>query len=381
MTLASFMCKVSAIRDSRVTLRTRSGRWPTLPRGCCRGRLLTALLMLSVLGLLPDGPAHAQPATTATEALAAARSGDFARAFEIWQPMAEGGDALAQYNLGVLHERGLGVPQDESQAMWWYLKSAAQGYAWAAYNLAGQFRDGRGVPRPEPAEAARWYREAAEGGVPDAAWVLARSEQDPAMTRRWLEQAARGGHAEAQLAFAERLLAEGGDDATVRREALLWAEKAHAAGNRASCALRARAMAEGWSGQPADVEAAAGVLRSGAESGDAACQRRLGLAYGRGEGVVQDYGQAVFWYTRAARAGDEEAQYLLALSFRLGRGLVPSLPQAWAWCRLAAERGYAPASEALPLMEEDIHAIPGEADRAAAVLAEIRTQLRPEASN
>jgi TPR repeat protein len=41
---------------------------------------------------------------------------------------AEQGDRIAQCNIGVLYEAGIGVPQDFKKAANWYRKSAEQGY-------------------------------------------------------------------------------------------------------------------------------------------------------------------------------------------------------------------------------------------------------------
>ena len=48
---------------------------------------------------------------------------------------AEQEDALGQYFLGVMYERGKGVLQDDKEAVKWYTKSAEQGFAKAQYNL------------------------------------------------------------------------------------------------------------------------------------------------------------------------------------------------------------------------------------------------------
>lgn len=45
------------------------------------------------------------------------------------------GDAVAQIQLGNVHEEGLGVPQDYGKAIEWYQKAAKQGNAIAQYNL------------------------------------------------------------------------------------------------------------------------------------------------------------------------------------------------------------------------------------------------------
>ena len=51
--------------------------------------------------------------------------GDFAKALREWRPLAEQGDARAQYYLGLLYENGDGVPRDYEKAREWYEKSAA----------------------------------------------------------------------------------------------------------------------------------------------------------------------------------------------------------------------------------------------------------------
>ena len=42
--------------------------------------------------------------------------GDYATALKEWQPLAEQGDARAQYKLGILYDKGQGVQQDVAQA-------------------------------------------------------------------------------------------------------------------------------------------------------------------------------------------------------------------------------------------------------------------------
>jgi len=96
-------------------------------------------------------------ATTAYE------QGDYATAREINARLAEAGDALGQYNLGVLHSEGRGVPQNYTQARAWYQKAATQGYAAAQYNLGLMCANGWGGPQ-DNAQARDWYERAAEQG-------------------------------------------------------------------------------------------------------------------------------------------------------------------------------------------------------------------------
>jgi TPR repeat protein len=52
---------------------------------------------------------------------------DYATALREWQPLAEQGNAHAQNYLGVLCDKGHGVPQDYVQAHKWYNLAAANG--------------------------------------------------------------------------------------------------------------------------------------------------------------------------------------------------------------------------------------------------------------
>jgi uncharacterized protein len=95
--------------------------------------------------------------------LAAYNAGDFATALQEWTPLAEAGDATAQYNLGVIYEHGQGVPQDYKEAVKWYRLAAEQGDARGQYNLGGLYESGQGVLQ-DYKEAAKWWRLAADQG-------------------------------------------------------------------------------------------------------------------------------------------------------------------------------------------------------------------------
>ena len=94
-------------------------------------------------------------------------SGDYATAIRLWRKAAEQGTAKAQNNLGVMYDKGQGVPQDYIEAVKWYRKAAEQGYAVAQFNLGYMYNKGRGVP-PDDIEAHKWYNLAAAQGNADA---------------------------------------------------------------------------------------------------------------------------------------------------------------------------------------------------------------------
>jgi len=94
--------------------------------------------------------------------------GDFAKALREWRPLAEQGEARAQFYLGMLYENGDGVPEDFGKAREWYEKSAAQGDANAQFYLGLMCAFGRGTSL-DLVQAHMWYSLAAGNGHARAA--------------------------------------------------------------------------------------------------------------------------------------------------------------------------------------------------------------------
>ena len=84
------------------------------------------------------------------------RRGDYKTAFEKIKPLAERGDAIAQYNLGVMYAEGQGVPQDYKESFKWYRLSADQGMAKAQFNLGVMCSKGQGVLQ-DYVQAYKWF--------------------------------------------------------------------------------------------------------------------------------------------------------------------------------------------------------------------------------
>ena len=117
------------------------------------------VLLLSLLLLL-----HASAALADFEAgMRAANTRNYAAAVRAWRPLAEAGDARAQYHLGDLYEDGRGVGRDTGAAADRYRQAAEQGHARAQNALAILTVEGRGVER-DPVEAYTWFALAARSG-------------------------------------------------------------------------------------------------------------------------------------------------------------------------------------------------------------------------
>ena len=87
---------------------------------------------------------------------AAYQRGDYSTALRLLRPLAEHGDAHAEFDLGVIYYNGRGVPQDFVTAEMWFNLAAAQGDQTAA-----QYRDTvqQGMSSAQVAEAQKLARE------------------------------------------------------------------------------------------------------------------------------------------------------------------------------------------------------------------------------
>ena len=128
------------------------------------------------------------------DAVAAYHRGDYATALRLSHPLAEQGDADAQFHLGVMYESGQGVLRSDAEAIKWYRKAAEQDDAVAQFNLGIMYAKGGS---PSYAEAALWYRLAAEHGLAGAQFNLGMMyvegqgvPQDYVQAHMWLTLAA-----------------------------------------------------------------------------------------------------------------------------------------------------------------------------------------------
>ena len=116
-------------------------------------RMMVVALTLSAtvaVAAPPNKPLAVTPAVSQfDQGMAAVSRGDYATAYRLWRPLADQGNASAQYNLGFMYDNGQGVPQDYAAAVGWYRKAADQGDASAQYNLGFMYGNGLGV-LPEP---------------------------------------------------------------------------------------------------------------------------------------------------------------------------------------------------------------------------------------
>ena len=129
-------------------------------------------------------------------------AGDYAAAVGELRPLAEAGEAQAQFYMGTLAEQGAGVPEDYRAALEWYALAAEQGHPGAQFALGLLYYNGAGagaVAR-DPAAAARLMEAAARAGNAMAQHLMGRMyrlgrgvERDRALALKWSLSAAQRG--------------------------------------------------------------------------------------------------------------------------------------------------------------------------------------------
>ncbi len=129
---------------------------------------------VTTLALAISSSAFGADINLITDAL---KKGDFSVVKTQLIPLAEAGDARAQYNLGVSYRFGNGVEKDLQKGFSWTLKAAEKGDVRAEVNVASMYVDGAGVTR-DIGQAVGWYEKAAAAGDVNAELSLAKIYRD-----------------------------------------------------------------------------------------------------------------------------------------------------------------------------------------------------------
>jgi enhanced entry protein EnhC len=235
-------------------------------------------------------------------------------AYLVAEKKAKSGSPEAALLLGMLFDRGLGVEQDERDAVYWYKK--AESNPVSAFILGTYYAEGHEV-RQDKEEAAVLLKQASAAGFAYADLNLAVLE-----------------HNKGQV-FLPNL------------------EKAHVLGNTTASLLLADYSLAGTS-DTAQVRQARGIYQNLAERGDRQAQLKLGYLLEQGLGGKVNMQEAAHWYELAANQGQATAQYLLGRLNQLGQlGKTPDYELAKQWYSRAMSN-YAPAAVALGFIHETV---------------------------
>jgi len=221
---------------------------------------------------------------------------NYATAAKWYRKAAEQGQTQAQFELGKLYAQGIGVVRDDAEAAKWYRLAGERGHVFAQHFLGHLYASGRGLeteyleaPDPQPpapvkstptqqnfrgdyAEAARWWRKAADQGdsaaQSDLGWLYGSGlgvERNYAESAAWYRKSAEQGNVNGQHWLGHCYLS-GNGVAKDEKEAFKW-------------------------------------FLAAAKNGNNAAQGDLGRMYAAGSGVEQNSAEAIKWFRQAAEAG------------------------------------------------------------------------------
>jgi len=218
--------------------------------------------------------------------------------------LAQKGNAIAQYNLGMMDARVGTVSKKQKyykSALKWFRLAAGQGHASAQYQMGQIYIYGKGIPKNEKT-AQKWYRLAAEQGNDHA--------------RSHLENL--------QKTISTRKRAEKGDVNAQNKLGEMYRDGRDGGGtNNFKTALK-------W-------------FRLAAKQGNGGAQYNLAAMYYNGYGVLRNNTTAVKWYRLAAEQGYTRGQKMLGWMYEWGLGVPENYLTAEKWYRLAAKHGNAGA--------------------------------------
>lgn len=195
---------------------------------------------------------------------------------------ANAGNPEAEFMVGTKYELGAQVTKDPAQAAVWYRKAAEKGDVRAEHSLGVLYEFGNGVPA-DLTTAVQWYRKAAEKGFAPAEFSLG-------------------------LCYAH-----GKGVPQDYKQALAWYESA-AQQRNSDALLNLAYVYEKGMGVAKDHAKSFDYVRQAAEAGSPDAQFQLGMAYHDGEeNLPLDDDMARRWLHRAAVQGHVAAMFNYAM--------------------------------------------------------------------
>lgn len=235
-----------------------------------------------------------------------------AQTFALVRRAADNGNMKAALLVGLLYDRGIGVPASHSDAMYWY--EEANKNPVSAFILGTYTAEGNGAKK-DLQKSNELLQQAADAGFSYANLNLAVLQQKNAGDfLPNLEKANTLGNAKAGLLLADYFLSLGNNTEQMQRSRDIYQQLA--------------------------------------DRGDKTAQVKLGYMYDQGLGVPVDAANAEKWYTTAAEQGQPLGQFLLGYYYQLGRFTnEPNVELAKKWYSRAQDQ-FVPAAVALGFLND-----------------------------
>ncbi|KAI9202405.1 uncharacterized protein BJ171DRAFT_584052 [Polychytrium aggregatum] len=279
---------------------------------------------------------------------------DYAKAFELYQGLAERGMAQAQVALGRCYENGEGVDQDFDTAIDWYSKAADQASEDGRLHIAffrGWFSFiGRDVDQSDADAFSHWQEVSTQSINPVHKSISTHMVG-------WMHYLGRGTQQDKQKGV--KIIRDNESDEFKLGEtnclSVIWSSTTSSDSLAAreffelcrigsdrdwlSNHLMAVCLVRGF-GTMQDRMRAAGIFEQLANEGYSDSQFWIGECFYQGWGGPTDRKKAFEWFSKSADQGNWFGEWMVGLCYLLGTGVTRDRSKAIEWYRKSAEQGY-----------------------------------------
>lgn len=210
---------------------------------------------------------------------------DYARATQLFEVAAAGGELKAQTRLAWNYYSGVGTPVSYEKALHWAELAAASDEGTALYVLGLCYTHGSGVPT-DTVKGLHYMEAAAEHGESDAYAPLALVYFAGQVVPKNYDKAARW----------SKLAAEAGESKSMYMVGMFY-------------------QFGGYGGVPKDYAKCLEWMEKAAALGDDQAMRKLALYYQKSDVVPPDAAKSLEWMKKAAAAGNDQAKEAMAAGF------------------------------------------------------------------
>lgn len=277
-------------------------------------------------------------------ALAARLSGDFGSVYREMRTLADRGVSQAQFRLGWLYERGVGVAQDYAEARAWYERAMQNGSAAAVARMGMLYEHGMGVEK-DYAKAVAYNQRAIEAGEGLGYAQMGYLYQTGKGVKLDLRKAAalyqtgmeKGNYlAMVRLGFLYQK-GRGVEQNEFKAAALYRSGVDH--GQPLAMARLGQMYNFGMGGLPKDHARAMALIKESMRYKLPASFAFMGFMYENGWEVPRDYGRARELYEQAAALDVPFAEMRLGIMYLKGIGVARDRDRARYWLERAADLG------------------------------------------
>jgi hypothetical protein len=268
---------------------------------------------------------------------------DDRQAVALYRKACDGGNLRGCNDLGFMHENGFGVAKDEDEAAELFRKACAGAEPYGCENLGNMYQTGKGIGMDQR-QAATFFSKACDGGLAAGCTSFAIAyasgkgvAKDLGQAATLLRKACDGEDAQGCSDLGE-MYHIGASVPKDETQAALFMQKACDNGDPAACNRLGRMYQDGGGLAKDDIRAFS-LFKKSCDAGYALGCTNLGDAYVKGLGVTRDDSAAATLYKKGCDGGDPNGCNYLAYLYFNGSGVPRDPVQSVTLARKACDGG------------------------------------------